>query len=357
MNRLVDKLILLALCAVNFIGVHHGVYDVVPVLIAVAAGALCSYLDRDIPVTVVYVAVCAVAMFFPPLIYFIPLLCYDVTGKRYHWVALAALAPALGALPALGLRDGAALALFAALALLLQVRTSRADRARREALSLRDETKEFALQLEHKNKELLEKQDYELNLAVLGERNRIARDIHDSVGHTLSNAILQTGALMAINRDDTMRSRLETLRDTLKTGMDSIRASLHDMHDEAMDLHSEVLTLVKGFTFCAITLDYGIESNPDRNSKYALIAILKEALSNVIRHSNASHVRVALREHPALYQLIISDNGSKTAPAGEGMGLKNIAQRVGALGGVVTITREGGFTVFVSLPKERKAAQ
>ena len=356
MNRLVDKLLLLALCTACFFGAYQDAYAVVPLLCAVAASALMSYLERDIVVTGIYAAWCAAALFFAPLIYFVPLLCYDVAGKRYRLAALLGLLPALSAMPSMGVSDDVYLALFAVLAVALQLRATHAERTRRETLSLRDATQEFALQLEQKNKELLEKQDYELNLAVLGERNRIARDIHDSVGHTLSNAILQTGALMALNRDEAQRERLQTLRDTLRAGMDSIRESLHNLHDDAVDLGAEAHALTDGFTFCPITLDYGIETSPGRNAKYALIAILKEALSNVIRHSNATYVRVALREHPGLYQLIFSDNGTMQGPPGEGMGLKNIAQRVEALGGVVTVTREGGFTVFVSLPKAKEGA-
>lgn len=351
MNRLADRLILLALCTVFFVGAHLEFYAVVPLLVAITAAALCTYLEWGPAVTVVFTLYCAAAVFFAPLLYFLPLLCYDVSGKRYPWAMAFVLVPAIGAGHMIGLHDGVGLVLLGILAVVLQARATRAEHTRREALALRDATKEFSLQIEHKNKELLEKQDYELNLAVLGERNRIARDIHDSVGHTLSNAILQTGALLALNHDEAQKDRLQTLRDTLKGGMDSIRASLHDLHDDAIDVGVEARALVGGFTFCPITLDYGIDSNPDRNAKYALIAILKEALANIIRHSNATQVRVVLREHPGFYQLIVSDNGTKQAASGEGMGLKNIEQRVGALGGVVTITREGGFTVFVSIPK------
>lgn len=354
MSRLWDRLILLVLCAVGYFSAHHGVYDVVPFLVAIATAALCSYWDLDAAITVVFAAYCLAAAFWPPLAYFLPLLCYDILDRRWPWAALAALVPAMMGLSALGVRDGVFLALFAALSVALALRTAHAERIQREALALRDSTQELALQLERKNRELLDKQDYELNLAVLGERNRIARDIHDSVGHTLSNAILQTGALMALDREGILRTHLETLRDTLKGGMDSIRMSLHDLHDEAIDLQTETRSLVDGFTFCPIALDYGIDGNPERNVKYALIAILKEALSNVIRHSNATRVRVALREHPALYQLIVNDNGTQQGPEGQGMGLKNIAQRVEALGGILSINREEGFTVFVSLPKERR---
>jgi signal transduction histidine kinase len=63
-------------------------------------------------------------------------------------------------------------------------------------------------------------------------------------------------------------------------------------------------------------------------------------------------VKLTLREHPALYQLIVKDNGHKKETEGDGIGLKNITQRVESLGGIVNISYDSGFTVFVSIPKE-----
>jgi signal transduction histidine kinase len=94
-----------------------------------------------------------------------------------------------------------------------------------------------------------------------------------------------------------------------------------------------------------------------------LLAVIKEALSNISKHSDATEVKLILREHPALYQLIIRDNGSKPVqglvlspegeyiPGSQGMGLKSIFERVERLNGNVRITIDNGFEVFVSIPK------
>ncbi|NMA25775.1 MAG: two-component sensor histidine kinase [Clostridiales bacterium] len=227
------------------------------------------------------------------------------------------------------------------------------ERTKSEYIALRDSTKEFSLLLEAKNKELMEKQDYEINLATLNERNRIAREIHDSVGHTLSNAVLQTGALLSTCRDDLLKERLKTLKDTLAAGMDSVRSSVHDLYEESVDLYTEIKRLADGFDFCEISLDYDMDSNPDKKVKYTLLSVVKECLSNIIRHSDATQVRITLREHPALYQLIVRDNGAKKESSGDGIGLMNIAQRVESVGGLVNIGYDNGFTVFVSIPKAK----
>ena len=88
--------------------------------------------------------------------------------------------------------------------------------------------------------------------------------------------------------------------------------------------------------------------------QYCFIMIVKEALSNVMRHSDATQVRIEVIEHPALYQLIVQDNGSpQVRPSKDGLGLKNMAERVAALEGNLLISRENGYRIFVSVPRQR----
>ena len=79
-------------------------------------------------------------------------------------------------------------------------------------------------------------QDYEIYLATLKERNRIAREIHDNVGHMLTRSILQLGALSVINKDETVGEAINDLSGTLNTAMTSIRSSVHDLHDDSIAL-------------------------------------------------------------------------------------------------------------------------
>jgi signal transduction histidine kinase len=193
--------------------------------------------------------------------------------------------------------------------------------------------------------------DYELHLARLSERNRIARDIHDSVGHVLSASLLQTGALLATCRDVEMAGRLRSLKETLTAGMEAVRESVDDLHDESVDLYAEFRGLCDGFDFCAIALVYDMDTQPDRTVKYTLLSVAREALSNVMRHSDATQVTVRATEHPAFYQLAVRDNGSRKERHSGGIGLMSIEQRVGAAGGIVNIGYQNGFSVFVSIPK------
>ncbi|NLC43459.1 MAG: two-component sensor histidine kinase [Clostridiales bacterium] len=210
----------------------------------------------------------------------------------------------------------------------------------------------MSLKMEKQNKELIEKQDYEVNLATITERNRIARDIHDNVGHLLSRSILQVGALLAINKDKSTVENLTLVKDTLSEAMDTVRASVHDLHEEAVDLQNEIQKLVDSFTFCPISFYYDVNENVDKNIKYCFIAVVKEALSNIMKHSNAKEVSITIVEHPAIHQLIIKDNGTKASyDKYKGIGIQNITDRVTALDGNIHISTENGFRIFISIPK------
>ena len=86
-----------------------------------------------------------------------------------------------------------------------------------------------------------------------------------------------------------------------------------------------------------------------------LLAVVREALSNTLRHSDARHVSVELAEHPGLWRLRVADDGDAAAPApdGAGMGLASMEERVRALGGSFQAGpgERGGWVVFASVPR------
>lgn len=226
---------------------------------------------------------------------------------------------------------------------------------------LRDDSMEGSLLLKERNALLMEKQEYEIENAMLQERKRIAREIHDNAGHMLSRCILMTGALRAVNQSEELAAPLGQLADILSETMDTIRNDVHNLHDESVHLKQAVDTLMAQFTFCHISAEYDMGKEVPGKICYVLLAILKEALTNISKHSNATQVNLHMLEHPAMYQLIIQDNGTVAAQreilpkefkeAGAGMGLLNIYERVQSLNGQLQISGENGFRIFVSIPK------
>lgn len=245
-----------------------------------------------------------------------------------------------------------------AAAVLLKHRTSTIHSLEEEYHRTRDNSRELNLLLKEKNQMLLKDQDNEIYTATLKERNRIAREIHDHVGHILSCSILMTGAVKTINTDQTVGRSLEQLENTLHAAMDNIRQSVHDLHDESVDLKETLERLSAAHSSCPVYLEYDIGRYIPAEIKYCLIAIVKEGLHNIARHSNADQARVTLREHPGLYQLSIKDNGTlRPQTASSGMGLKNMKDRADHLGGTMQVYTDKGFQIFITIPKKEKGSE
>jgi signal transduction histidine kinase len=222
----------------------------------------------------------------------------------------------------------------------------------------RDDSIELESMLREQNKRLLSDQDREVHLATLAERNRIARDIHDNVGHLLSRAILLLGAISTINKDKTLAPQLELLSDTLDESMAKMRSSVHDLHDDSIDLEKNITEIINELRDFEVHSELDLEREFTIELKLAIIGILKEAVTNIIKHSNGDSVSIILHQNYSFCTLSISDNGTLTDSAKalissenyDGIGLNNIKNRAVSLGGDAYFYLNDGFTVFARLP-------
>ena len=241
----------------------------------------------------------------------------------------------------------------AAIAVLLYFLVSRIEDAVEKYHVLRDELAEKNMMLVSQNKRLKEAQNNEVHLATLKERNRIAREIHDNVGHMLTRSLLQSGALMIANKDENLKEPLEGLNSTLDQAMTSIRESVHDLHDESIDLQAVIgenlKTAENRFT---TSFNYEIKDGLPTSVKLCFAGIVKEAVSNAVRHSNGDALSVTVKEKPGVYELTVSDNGKTDEIHQTGIGLANMRERVEQVHGNITFeAKETGFTVNANVPR------
>ena len=236
--------------------------------------------------------------------------------------------------------------------------TRQIDKLTSSLQKTRDDSTELTLLLQDKNRSLRDKQDYEIYAATLKERNRIAREIHDNVGHLLSRAILITGAMKMTNQISGLQEPFESLDSSLGEAMDSIRKSVHDLHDDAVDLEKALEEIIADFSFCSVDFSYHLSKTIAREVKYNVIAIVKEALNNVMKHSNANLVQLTVSESEDLYQVMIEDNGTTISPntptnplniETRGIGLINMTERVKKLHGTITFYSQNGFRIYIKL--------
>lgn len=353
MSQLVDKSIILLLCfGISSIFIKD-IDIIICTLIVVTISSFISFFQKKKVAKILIVMALLLCLVYPPFCVFLPLIYYDISNETLYKFGIVGIISVLQVLrleqPYLFLY----MFLMVVTSILLQYRSNKAIVFEEQWKKTRDNSEEVTLALKNRNKELREKQEYEIHMATLKERNRIAREIHDNVGHMLSRSILQVGALQAINQDTVIKENLEALNTTLTEAMDSIRKSVHDLHDDSIDLYATIQNICKDFSQYEIELDYDMEEDCDKAVKYCFITTIKEALSNMVKHSNAAKMEIVLREHPAMYQLLIKDNGTNQKKITEdGIGLENMRERVQALKGTFNINREQGFRIFIVIPKE-----
>jgi len=312
---------------------------IIVLLLAVTISALLQYYESAV-VSVIGLGLFTVICFFLPVgVYFFPVLLIGlVIPYKYYLILLV---------PLLLGDNQLWFVLTMALAFICGHLLKQVNLLNKAYITLQDSHTEQSLVLRNKNKELQESQNEAASIATLQERTRIARDIHDNVGHILVRGILLTGVLKTTNNSES----IEAIESTLKEAMDTIRAAVHDWKDEALDLRKSVEKLSASTTL-DVDLQYDVSEQTPTDIKLCFLMIIKEALTNATKHSNATAIRINLQQHPSLYQLLIKDNGNTVSKEkiNHGMGLNNIEERILALGGTCSFESHKGFRIFVSIP-------
>ena len=298
----------------------------------------------------------AVSVFVPVFCAGLPFMVYDSLRLRSNKLAAAAAVPLL-----ISLSDDlkfsglcAAVCLLSGYIELLSAHIEQTEKTLRET---RDDSAELTELLRNNNRSLIKLRDNEVYNATLRERNRIAREIHDNVGHLLTRCLLQMGALIVITKDEDRKQQLKSVQDSINTAMTSIRESVHDLHDDSIDLRQKVDEILDGAKErFRVSLDYDVSSDVSAEIKLAFIGILKESVNNAVKYSNGDTLRVSVQEYPGFCRIMIHDNGknpdNEQVESLSGIGLSNMRERIASLGGSITIESSStGFRVFASVPK------
>ncbi len=214
--------------------------------------------------------------------------------------------------------------------------------------------------------EISHNMDMQVRNATLQERNRIAREIHDNVGHMLTRAVVQLQAISVINKDEQTKPYLESVSSTVNEAMTNIRRSVHELHDDSIDLSigiHEIASVIKDKF--DVTVSTSIESPVPNDVKSAILGIFKEGVTNIAKHSNGKNVRLEVVENVTFWRVLVSDDGRSetveysrpsdfTALEGEhGIGLYNINSRAVSVGGRTSIHGGAdGFHITVTIPRK-----
>lgn len=196
------------------------------------------------------------------------------------------------------------------------------------------------------------------NLATELERTRIAQEIHDSLGHTLTSLNIQLEVARKFADRDQKRSHdaLELAKQLASQSLTDVRTAIQSIRHPDFDLKESVNSLAKQMQ-ASQTLEVNVEisdTNINSTVAYQLFRIIQECLTNVMKHANATLVTVVLKQEGKKIELVVSDNGKGLTNQGnsKGFGIRGMQERVESLHGTVEIQSEPGkgTSLQVSIP-------
>jgi signal transduction histidine kinase len=210
------------------------------------------------------------------------------------------------------------------------------------------------------------RQEYQ---AVLNERTRVARELHDTVEQGLAGITLQLEAVAGSfqTAPEAARQSLDVARQMLRYSLEETRRSVMDLRSQAlesMDLGGALSSLARQMTVNTPTEAHvrvvGTRQRPDAAEDHHLLRIGLEALTNTLKHGAATRIDIELRFARDATHLTVVDNGrgmavDAQAAGGGHFGLQGIRERVDKLGGTLEIDSKpgGGTRLAVTVPVRR----
>jgi two-component system sensor histidine kinase DesK len=188
------------------------------------------------------------------------------------------------------------------------------------------------------------------HLAKIAERERIARDLHDLLGHTLSLIVLKSELASRLTETDPARAAAE-IRDVERVSreaLEQVRTAVRGYRSAGLD--GELQQAMGALQTAGIRVETAIERTNLPAAQEGVVALaLREAVTNVVRHSNATTCRVSLRQSGKYCELEVADDGCGGSLE-EGSGLSGMRERVQLLGGAIETDGRRGTILRVRVP-------
>lgn len=236
-----------------------------------------------------------------------------------------------------------------------------------EYKKLLDEVNEKNSELSALNDQLSEYAQTVEELAITKERNRFARDVHDTLGHTMTLLISLLEVSSITCKKDPVKTE-EKLTEALKAardGLKELRRSIKGLEPETLqsnDIISSIKKMIEDFKPSGMKIDFshdGMENFSYIVYSKVIFRVCQEALTNSLRHGKAKNVNIILRSSGNKLSLFIFDDGCGCSQIKKGFGLSGMEQRVKDLGGTLVFGSDGesGFNIRMEIPLSRKGLQ
>ncbi|MBT2497813.1 GAF domain-containing protein [Agromyces sp. ISL-38] len=200
--------------------------------------------------------------------------------------------------------------------------------------------------------ELSRAREDQQRVALLEDRSRIARDLHDHVIQQLFGTGLELQTLAALAEDEDVARRLESAVATLDQSMAQVRTIIFAMtprEDDSPSLRHRILDLAAEVSRSlpqpvAVSFSGPVDLVVTGRGSDDVIAAAREMLTNTVKHASANSVRIDVAVHDGAVRATVTDDGVGMAPTGRRSGIANLRERAELLGGTLTIESSGAGT-------------
>ncbi|SCY04874.1 two-component system, NarL family, sensor histidine kinase UhpB [Streptomyces sp. 136MFCol5.1] len=194
------------------------------------------------------------------------------------------------------------------------------------------------------------------------ERHRIAQELHDEIGQTLTAVLLELKRV-ADHVPPAVREELHQVQETTRASLDEIRRIARRLRPgvlEELGLTSALKALANEFTGSAMTVRHQIDADLpplSRDTELVLYRVAQESLTNAARHAGARRVELTVRRTPAGVELRVRDDGRGINGAPEGAGISGMRERALLIGADLSLdaARDGGTEVRLTVPTSRRS--
>jgi len=208
---------------------------------------------------------------------------------------------------------------------------------------------ELVAEVEQQNKLLTHYTAEIEKMTLLEERNRMSKELHDTLGHSFISLIMSLDASIALidRKPAEVKDRLIRIRALAERNLDEMRAIVHEMGEEAeSNLTAQVEALVTSFrehTGTALTLNLlGTERPIHFEVRQTILRVIQESFTNALKHGKASQLHLELRCSENSLHLSVRNNGKPIDALKYGFGLTTMKHRVERLGGSLSVSSEAG---------------
>lgn len=241
--------------------------------------------------------------------------------------------------------------------MIILMRNQMKERARIALLNQQLQTANEKLQ--EMNEQLKDYAQMQKELGEVGERNRIAREIHDTLGHTMTGLSVGLDACITLidySVEET-KKQLQVLSDVARRGIQDIRRSVNKLRPDALEKRSLEEALKKLFNDTMLMSDVYIQyrSSIPRlqfhiDEEDAIFRVIQEGITNAIRHGKATKIFVDIHKQEKWLVVNIKDNGIGCEEVHTGFGLMHMKERIQMLHGEVTYNGSHGFCIIAKIP-------